>query len=510
MRLLKDKLSRYILKCDYGERHIPPTAGFQWDDVEKVWFANSIYKAFTFADQADENLRPIMNQIKTNIQLSGILEPVVDYNMPYYPFQAAGIEVMADQLSRRKAVLCADMPGLGKTIESIGVANKMGLKKLLVVCPASLRLNWVREIEKWHEHSLGVDPILSGKDRVDPGRSCVVSYSLASMIPQDYKPDLVIVDEVHNVKNPEAVRTRVVLGNKNQGYLGLVSSGAPVILLSGTPTPNGKPSELWPTLYKLAPDAISHMRYWPFVREFCTWFDDGLTTTITGAKNTKELNVRLRGSGFMVRRDKADVLKDLPQKQYKMVVFPANSSTKKVLQREKDFSVEEILQHGVPVGSGLPEIRREMGVAKGAQCLEYIEDLLMEGGDKVVVFAHHLEVVGLLAEGLRRYSPVVITGSTSSKDRQKSVDRFQNDLTCRVFIGNEAAEEGLTLTAAHDVVMVEPEWVPGKNQQRADRLHRIGQVHGVVIHLLVVERSLDARILSVAAQKAADIEKILK
>jgi len=159
----------------------------------------------------------------------------------------------------------------------------------------------------------------------------------------------------------------------------------------------------------------------------------------------------------------------------------------------------------VPVGSALPEIRREMGVAKAPLVAEYITDLMEGGLSKLVVFGKHLEVIGILERRLARYNPAVIVGATAPRRRQEIVDRFQEDPGTRVFIGNEAAEEGWTLTAAADVVLAEPSWVPGKNEQRVDRLHRIGQLKGVVVHIPVVEESLDAQVLGSAAYKAADI-----
>jgi len=102
-----------------------------------------------------------------------------------------------------------------------------------------------------------------------------------------------------------------------------------------------------------------------------------------------------------------------------------------------------------------------------------------------------------------------LIGNTPQKKRQELVDMFQADPGVRVFIGNEAAEEGITLTAACDVVHVEPEWVPGKNEQRTDRLHRIGQTRGVLVHYLVIEGSIGGKILGASAGKAGNIKRIL-
>jgi len=397
----------------------------------------------------------------------------------------------------------------GKTIEAIGVANELKLKKLLVVCPASLRLNWVIEINKWHEHSQGAEAVLTGKHVIDHNKSMATSYELAS-VAHNYEPDLIIIDESHRLKNPATVRSRYVLGDMSEEWYGLVQR-APTLFLTGTPTPNGRPSELWSVVFRCAPEVIDYLKYFPFVRQFCEWYNDGNEIIVTGAKNTQELYTRLRGSGFMIRREMDDVLKDLPPLRYKMVVFPVNSiSTRMVLNKEKAFSADEILKQGTPVGTSYPTIRKEMGIAKLPQDIDYIKEVLDNGVDKVVVFAHHVDVVYGLLHGLKSYNPVAVLGATPPKRRDKNVFAFQNDPTVRVFIGNEAAEEGYTLTAAANIIETEFEWVPGKEDQRPRRLRRIGQKRPVIVHQLVVQNSIDAKILSRAMDKDTDNKGIYR
>lgn len=510
MEMFFDK-GLFVLRCGFTERYKAKDSGFNWQKEKKRWVTSSPYVAFKFWKYADVSARSQMKSIRDNIERSSAITPILRYDLPYYPFQGAGIEFCMDQFNyhNRRALLCADEQGLGKTIEAIGVANELNAARLLVVCPASLRLNWAREIEKWHVHNIDANPILDGKIKYDDRVTNIVSYNLVDKaVEAEAKPDFIILDEIHYLKNETSLRTKRVLGNRARGHEGLVHN-AKVILLSGTPTPNGKPTEIYPCLSRLAPDAISYMKYWTFVRQYCVWEDDGIQTIIHGAKNKKELFTRLRGSGFMLRRLKKDVLKDLPPKRYKMVVFPQTGETRKIVKQEQNFSVDEVMRFGPQFISGMPDLRKQMGVAKAPQCIEYIENHLKGGDDKVVVFCHHIEVVGLLEEALEKYGAVTIYGGTKPKDRQENVDRFQNDPKVRVFIGNEAAEEGITLTAAHDCMLVEHEWVPGKGDQRADRLHRIGQTEQVTIHLLVVEDSMDAKILTRAAEKAEDIEGIL-
>jgi SWI/SNF-related matrix-associated actin-dependent regulator 1 of chromatin subfamily A len=353
-----------------------------------------------------------------------------------------------------------------------------------------------------------MEAVLTGKHVVDHSKSLATSYELVN-VADKYEPDLIIVDESHKLKNPATLRSRYILGDIQVKWRGLIER-APSLFLTGTPTPNGRPNELWPVVFRCAPEVVDYLKYFPFVRRFCEWYNDGNEIIVTGARNTEELYARLRGSGFMVRREMDDVLTDLPPLRYKMVVFPPNSYTRTVLNKETAFSVEEILAHGEPVGTSYPTIRKEMGLAKLPQVIDYIKEVLDNGVAKVVVFAHHVDVVHGLLHGLKSYNPTAVLGATPPKRRDKNIFAFQNDPTVRVFIGNEAAEEGITLTAAADIVEVEFEWVPGKEDQRPRRLRRIGQLRPVVVHQLVVQNSIDAKILGRATDKAGDINKIYR
>jgi len=117
--------------------------------------------------------------------------------------------------------------------------------------------------------------------------------------------------------------------------------------------------------------------------------------------------------------------------------------------------------------------------------------------------------VGLHA-GMAGYGSVIITGKTSAAQRQNAIDRFMNDSSVRVFAGNLiAGGVGITLTSACEVAIAEPSWVPGENEQAVDRLHRIGQERKVTVHTLVVEGSLDAKILGAAAGKRFNINEVI-
>jgi len=493
----------FIWRGDYSSRGLPRNAGFDWHEAGKAWIAKSPYVAYQLIDHADSAAKAQFQPINRNIDRSNSLGNSEPGSIAgeLFPYQQVGVKYLSEQLDfGRKGVLLAEEQGLGKSAQSLRIADALGYSKLLVICPASIRLNWEREVEMWHQGNKGVKAILAGKDLIPTDSSVIISYNFAEKV-QHLEFDMVIVDEIHFIKNRETKRTIEVLK---------IVKKFPVVGLTGTPLPNGRPNELWPFLNACAPDIIGGLKYWPFVRRFCKIESDAYGDKIVGAKRTKELFTRLRGSGFMMRRLKKDVLKDLPPKRYQMIVFPVTGKTREIIKKEQAFDANEITKHGAPVGAGLPDIRREMGLAMVPQSVEYISDLMEGGVKKLLVFAYHVDVNQNLIEGLKKYNPVCITGSTLTKKRQEYVDRFQTDPHCRIFIGNlQAAGTGFTLTAAHDVIFVESSWVPGENDQASDRVHRIGQNERVLIHQLVVKGSLGARILGSAAMKRSDIEGVL-
>lgn len=481
-------------------------AGMEWD--KRGFFTSpSPYKALQFAKYADTNarrvLRPFLTAVAESQATDSILEIPAPRGLEYLPFQKAGIAYA----SRRHNCLIGDEPGLGKTVQAVGLANYLGLARLLIVCPAGLRLNWAREIEKWHLENPGIDVILDGKSPIQAQRSTVVGYELAvkrraELMSRNY--DLVVLDEGHYLKSPKAQRTKNTLGY--YGRDGLIHRAPRRLVLTGTPIPN-RVDEAYSVIRALAPETIDHMNYRTFLGHYTIVRSTQYGDQIVGIRHEAELYERLR-AGFMVRRLKSDVLKDLPPKVYKLVVFSKDGFAK-VLKRERQFSAAEIIRHGVPVGSALPEIRREMGVMKAPLACQYVEDLLESGVQQVIVFAHHRDVISILQRGLHRYGVATITGETSPTVRQSMVDLFQRG-GARVIICNIiAGGVGVTLTAAADVVFVEGSWVPGENEQAEDRAHRVGQTRGVLIHYLVVEESLDATILGSAAVKKRNITRIL-
>jgi len=448
----------------------------------------------------------------------------------YRPFQAAGIAAA----STRPATLFGDEMGLGKTIQAVGVVNVCGARSVLVICPASLRLNWARELRAWLVDRTLTVGVVEGCE-LPEADVVVINYErVAKARPQiDARQwDLLVVDEAHYLKNPKAQRTTAVLG-KYEGIAPIAATRR--VFLTGTPVPN-RPVELWPLVRALDPDGLG--RSWKaFVTRYCAAHQTKYGWDVTGASNLAELQDRMRAS-FLIRRLKADVLKELPAKTRQLLVLPQNGSAGAVkaeravlaahaaeverlavaveLAKASDddsayeAAVAALADFGRVAFEEISKARHETALAKVEAVVEHVAALL-EDGRKVVVFAHHKDVVAKLVEGLSPLCGVaVLTGDTALHARQAAVDAFQANPDVRVFVGTiAAAGVGLTLTASSSVVFAELDWVPGNLTQAEDRCHRIGQEESVLIQHLVLDGSIDQRLAETLVEKQDVIERAL-
>ena len=502
----------------YEDRSVPYEAGFTWHPGWKIWYTKSLYFAYNLIHEADRSARQALLPLATKIMYSGLEDSAHGLFSPpgdneYMEFQKAGIWAACRRLDDHRAAGIFDDPGLGKTIQAIGVLNVKGYRKVLVICPAFLRQNWHTEMEKWWTNFDDPAIIRSGKDEVGK-RSVICSYNLAAGIRRrDF--DCIIIDELHRLKNPKAKWVQKILIEDNSLFN---ASGAKIIALTGTPVPNGKPEEVWLMVKYLAPEVTEDFLQdeWHFKNRFCVFDSDEYGTFVVGSKNLNELHNRLRGSGFMVRRRKADVLKELPAKLHAMVVLDPNAKTLKLLKKEAEFSVEEILeQGGVCRHGGHAELRRLLGISKIEDAANFVMEMLMNGTQKIVVGAYHVDVVkGLTDEISRRAVKTLqvleIYGAVKESDRVDRIQDFQTTSEPAVIIGQiQAMGEGVTLTAASDCVMVEESWIPGQNDQFSDRLHRIGQNEKVTVWHLMYKDSIDSKVFSRTTEKKLDMTKIV-
>jgi SWI/SNF-related matrix-associated actin-dependent regulator 1 of chromatin subfamily A len=486
----------FLWRGTFDERILADNAKFVFDRRMKLWKTKDITRAIKLQKYADESAKKIFDKFKKTLTESrstdcGINIPCPE-DLKYLNFQKSGIRF---SITKNASFIFDDM-GLGKTIQAIGIMNFIGVTSALVLCPVTPCDNWLNKINDWHMMKPTVQIIRTAKDIVSDKDIIICPYSLTFKEPivdqlKTKRFTYGIFDEVHHLKNPEAKKSKAILGitkhkkkkdEKKPQPFAIKDICEKHILLSGTPIDN-RPIEFFPVLKALAPDVIDNMSYWGFAKKYCGAYDTGYGWFVNGASNLEELNGRLR-STVMIRREKKEVLKELPEKIYETVYLPTNRDAKALLQLEKDLENSEI--------GDLPSIRKKLGLLKIKTGVEFIKDLMDNGLEKLVIFAHHKDVISKLVTKLRDYGVVSITGSTPSKKRQIIADQFQTDDAVKIMIANiEAAGEAIDLFAASYVIDFEFDWRPGKQDQAHDRLHRIGQIFTVYVISLLFKNSFD-------------------
>jgi SWI/SNF-related matrix-associated actin-dependent regulator 1 of chromatin subfamily A len=534
-----------VAVCSYEERDIPKSARFRWNPAAKQWWTDRLENAAMLAGYAAPNVRAELDAVRAeqralkaeNVQASVATEALIDVPAPagrvYLPYQRAGI---AYCLSKQGALLADDM-GLGKTIQAIGVMNAdASVKRTLIVCPNTLKVNWRSELHRWLVEKRSVGIAMAGgtfpsTDVVIINYDIVAKYRSAI---NRVQWDLLICDEAHALKNNRALRTKHILGGGKKGPDRIDAiSARRKLFLTGTPILN-RPAEMWTLLHSLDPKGIGG-DFWRFHKRYCAARQTQWGWDMTGASNLDELQRVLRES-VMIRRLKSEVLTDLPAKRRQIVEIGANGASATVEREMQAFqhaddklaemrarvaladaaedeaaykrAVSELRAAQGVVFAEMSKLRHATAVAKVPYVIEHLRDAL-EGGAKVVCFAHHLDVINALAAEFGS-ACVTLTGSTKLEDRQAAVDRFQSDPSCTLFLGNIlAAGVGITLTASSHVVFVELDWRPAMVTQAEDRTHRIGQRDSVLVQHLVFDGSLDATMAQKIVAKQAIIDAAL-
>lgn len=410
------------------------------------------------------------------------------------PYQAAGVEFITGH-ARNKAYIGDEM-GLGKTITALAAIHQEQAYPALIVCPAVVVGNWKREAETWLPGKT-VQIIKTGKDVIDPKADMVIaSYALAGKAAASHRFQQVICDEAHYLKNHQAKRTQEITA---------IAKAAPRrLLLSGTPVTN-KPRDLFAQLEIIGMTGKNAPlgSFFQFATQYCGGHHGRYGFEADGATNVQELNERLRASVYL-RRDKAQVLTELPEKQRQVLLVEASAETKK---RIKEIKAEYAAEKSARVpGCALKAMTNELvavGLGKVEAAGAFMEDFA-ESGKKLIIFANLKEVqAGLLKKADELGVPSMrIFGEDSSEKRDQAVQAFQNDPRCRFAICSlKAAGVGITLTAASDVLMVEQDWTPANLDQAEDRAHRMGQKNAVNVTYLIAENTIDDTLQKVISGK---------
>ena len=489
-------------------------------------FTPHVYAAFAFRGvatiRATAALEAVLSEIEASFAPSGSGSYPVPPGQELWPFQVASL----DYAIRRSRCLVADEPGLGKTPIAITYANAIEAQRTLVICPASIRLQWANRIREWSTQRWPstIHTIMSGKSGVHPTAAWnIVSYDLArtpaigkALARQSY--DLLILDEAHYLKTSDTKRSRAIFGGGLSSPFGPIADKATrVLALSGTPLPN-RPRECYTLARNLCWDAVD----WMGERQFQERFNPSAVRTTPDGKifvderagRAPELYARMRAH-FMVRHLKRDVMPQLKMPSFDVIQVEETSAIKMALEAERllDIDPEEFEgRMSGPILGHIAAVRRQMGIAMAPQALEYIETILVGGETKLVVFAWHIEVLDILEKGLKRWGVRRVDGSTSSPQKEKHVEDFIANPGIKVILGNilslGTGTDGLQKVCNHGII-VEPDWVPGNNVQAFDRLDRGGQERQVQGDVLVAPGSIMDRVLSSALRKGRNIHQVL-
>jgi superfamily II DNA or RNA helicase len=393
------------------------------------------------------------------------------------------------------------------TIESLAYVSTVS-SKTLIISPSNVLYKWEAECKKWlPKNSVAVYP--TGKGEIGGEDIHIMSYGImVSRYDQlkDIDYEAIILDEAHLVKNSKAMRTRVTKS--------LVKTGIPhVLFLSGTPFMN-RPSELFPMLNMLDPVGFSN--YYTYAQRYCgaQYIGGAWYFPPDGATNLEELGERIKY--LLLRRTKKEVLHDLPDltrtsvpieisniKEYRKAVKDLKSWLKE--QDKEVLNSEHVL-------TKLNTLRQVVGKGKIDAALELAESVLQDG-KKVVLFCHHREVLAELANRLpvSKDNIGIISGEVPPKKRQELVDQFLiQDSSLRVMIITVAGAEGIDLYSASDIIFVEREWTPAKEEQAESRLHRNGQKNPVNAWYLVASGTIDEKFDNMVKRKRKMFKKVIK
>lgn len=442
--------------------------------------------------------------VDAEVRASGAEQPGLRRKL--YPYQVDGVAFLA---SRGRALL-ADEMGLGKTAQAIAamahLVRRGEVRRTLIVCPASLKHQWLREI---HEFS-GLGPedvvVVSGSRETRQAAYAeappvlVTSYELARADESelaDLAPDLLILDEAQRVKNWRTRTAAVVKGLRSRF----------AFVLTGTPLEN-RLDDLYSLMQVVDPHRFGPL--WRFNEEFTTLDGSGRPT---GYRNLDRLRERI--APVVLRRRKEEVLKDLPARLVSRLTVPMTreqadihedaeqtaSRLLAILRRRPLNPVEEqrLMRAFQRMrmacdAAGLVD-KKTKGAPKIEELERILEEICLGDGRKVVVFSEWERMQAMAAEVCDRVGVgyVRLHGGVPSNARGRLIDRFREDAKCQVFLSTDAGGVGLNLQAASHVVNLDLPWNPAVLAQRIARVHRLGQREAVNVVLLVSEGSFEER-----------------
>ena len=442
------------------------------------------------------------------IKDNSVKDVVIDYSKyshrPPLEHQKEAIQKLVEN---KKFILADDM-GLGKTTSTIIAALESGSKKVLIICPATLKINWKREIENYSDKTIY---IAESKNFSTEADYVIINYDILKNFHDPKKKnesqvlasnfDLVIIDEAHYIKNVTAQRTKLIND--------IVKNIDRLWLLSGTPM-TSRPIDYFNLLSLIdSPVAKNWMAY---AIRYCQGYQFNVggrkVWNVTGASNLEEL--RDRTIGLTLRRLKENVL-DLPDKIITPVYLRLKSKQYEEVMGEYydwyDKNPDESKSLTVQF-SKLTKIRQIIADEKIAQTIELAENIL-EQDKKVIIFCNFTNSLNKITEHFGKVA-VKLDGSMSKHERQRSVDEFQDNPKVKVFVGNiKAAGVGITLTAAEVVIFNDLSFLPSDMAQAEDRAYRYGQKNNVLVYYPIFDNTIEGIIYDIVNAKKKVIATVM-
>ena len=455
-------------------------------------------------EQLHEFWLPKASIIKDNTVKDVVIEFDKYQNRPPLPHQKEAIQKLVEN---KKFILADDM-GLGKTTSTIIAALETKSKKVLIICPATLKINWKREIENYSDRSIYIS---EGKNFSTDHDFVIINYDIlknfhdpknrSESLIERANFDLVIIDEAHYIKNAQAQRTKLIND--------IVKKVDRLWLLTGTPM-TSRPIDYY-NLLSLSDSPVAK-NWMAYVIRYCSGYQfkvgNRKVWNVMGASNLDEL--RDRTSSTILRRLKEDVL-DLPEKIITPVYLRLKSKEYEEVMGEYynwyEKNPEESKSLTVQF-TKLTKVRQIIANEKISQTIELAENII-EQDKKVIIFCNFTESLNKIVEHFGK-SAVKVDGSMNKNERQFSVDQFQENPKVKVFVGNiKAAGVGLTLTSAEAVIMNDLSFLPSDHSQAEDRAYRIGQKNNVLVYYPIFENTIEGIIYDILNQKKQVIATVM-
>jgi SWI/SNF-related matrix-associated actin-dependent regulator of chromatin subfamily A-like protein 1 len=442
------------------------------------------------------------------IKDNSVKDVVIDYSKyshrPPLEHQKEAIQKLVEN---KKFILSDDM-GLGKTTSAIIASLESGSKKVLIICPATLKINWKREIENYSDKPIY---IAEGKNFNTDSDFVIINYDIIKNFHDPKKKDdsqilkskfdLIIIDECHMAKNPQAQRTKLIND--------IAKTSERLWLLSGTPM-TSRPMDYF-NLLSLVDSPVSK-NWLAYAIRYCAGYQFNVggkkVWNVTGASNLEEL--RDRTSGTILRRLKENVL-DLPDKIITPVYLKLKSKEYEEVMGEYydwyDKNPEESKSLTVQF-TKLTKVRQIIADEKIKETIELAENIL-EQDKKVIIFCNFTDSLNKITEHFGK-TAVKLDGSMSQHERQYSVDQFQENPKVKVFVGNiRAAGTGITLTAGEAAIFNDLSFLPSDHAQAEDRSYRYGQKNNVLVYYPIYQNTIENIIYDILNNKKKVISTVM-